>query len=178
MFLNPVVTRDGRFVLLEKTGVPLIDASGKLAGYRGSDRDVTERKRDEAALRESRATILGQLHEIEAIYAGAPVGLCVMDADLRFQRINDRLAEMNGLPADQHLGRTIGEVLPNLAPFIEPVYRQVLETGKPVIDLEIHGGTPAAPGAERVFLASFFPLRASDEWLRRHQCRSPGHHRP
>ena len=66
------------------------------------------------------------------------------DADLRFQRINERLAEMNGLPADQHLGRTSGEVLPNLAPFIEPVYRQVLETGKPVIDLEIHGGAPAA----------------------------------
>ena len=54
MFLNPVVTRDGRLVLLEKTGVPLEDASGNLAGYRGSDRDVTERKRDEAALRESR----------------------------------------------------------------------------------------------------------------------------
>ncbi len=45
--------KDGRLVVLETNGVPVLDAEGKLAGYRGIDRDITERKRADQALRES-----------------------------------------------------------------------------------------------------------------------------
>ena len=44
--------KDGRLVVLETNGVPVLDAQGKLAGYRGVDRDITERKQAEEALRE------------------------------------------------------------------------------------------------------------------------------
>jgi PAS domain S-box-containing protein len=36
--------RDGRKVVLETSGVPIIDGSGATTGYRGVDRDITERK--------------------------------------------------------------------------------------------------------------------------------------
>ncbi len=45
------IRKDGQVVILETSGVPLIDADGKLIGYRGVDRDVTERKKAEEQLR-------------------------------------------------------------------------------------------------------------------------------
>ena len=51
--VNPVVHKDGHVVILETTGVPILDAEGQLAGYRGADTDVTERIRAEEALQES-----------------------------------------------------------------------------------------------------------------------------
>ncbi|MCP4579376.1 MAG: PAS domain S-box protein [Deltaproteobacteria bacterium] len=44
---------DGREVILETTGVPILDADGTLQGYRGVDRDITERHKAEETLRES-----------------------------------------------------------------------------------------------------------------------------
>jgi PAS domain S-box-containing protein len=41
--VNPAVSRDGRIVWLSTNGVPVLDPSGKLLGYRGSDMDITER---------------------------------------------------------------------------------------------------------------------------------------
>jgi two-component system, cell cycle sensor histidine kinase and response regulator CckA len=104
-----------------------------------------------------------QLAEIEAIYAHVPVGLCVVDSDLRFVHINERLAEINGVSIALHLGRTVREVLPDLADELEPLYRSVLDTGRPVLQREVHGTTPAQPGVERDWLVSYCPLRVGDK---------------
>lgn len=124
-------------------------------------RDITERKRDAEKLLENEAVLERHLAEIESIYADAPVGLAVVDADLRFLRINRRLAEINGLPVAEHLGRTLRNALPDLAPTLEPLLRGVLDTGVPVTDVEIHGTTSAQPGVQRDWLASFYPLRTA-----------------
>ncbi len=78
---------------------------------------------------------------------------------MRFVRINERLAEINGLPVADHFGRTVRDVVPNLADTLEPIFRRVLDTGEPSVDHEIIGTTPAEPGVERVWLASYHPVR-------------------
>ncbi|MBW4681612.1 MAG: PAS domain S-box protein [Microcoleus vaginatus WJT46-NPBG5] len=50
---NTNIHKDGRQVILETSGAPVFDAEGVFRGYRGMDRDITDRKRAEAALRES-----------------------------------------------------------------------------------------------------------------------------
>ena len=52
------------------------------------------------------------LNEIEQIYRYTPVGLCFMDTDYRFVRINEHMAEINGLPVSAHIGRTLRDVIP------------------------------------------------------------------
>jgi two-component system, cell cycle sensor histidine kinase and response regulator CckA len=103
------------------------------------------------------------LAELEAIYAHAPVGLCVVDSDLRFVRMNERLAEINGVSVARHLGRTVRDVLPDLADELEPLFRRVLDTGQPILRREIHGTTPGQPGVERDWLASYCPLIERDK---------------
>ncbi|MCC7373384.1 MAG: PAS domain S-box protein [Verrucomicrobiales bacterium] len=54
--------KDGHLVVLETSGVPLFDAEGRLAGYRGMDRDVTSRRHLELQLRQSqKLDAVGQL---------------------------------------------------------------------------------------------------------------------
>ncbi|MDX2212323.1 MAG: ATP-binding protein [Oculatellaceae cyanobacterium bins.114] len=123
---------------------------------------LLERQQAEAALHESQAQLQQKLAEIEAIYQSAPIGLNFIDTDLRFVRINQRLAEMNGLPVEAHLGRTVREVLPALADEAELLLRQILETGEPLLNVEIVGETPAQPGVQRTWLESFLPLKDGD----------------
>jgi diguanylate cyclase (GGDEF)-like protein/PAS domain S-box-containing protein len=47
---NTNLHKDGHAVVLETSGVPVICPGGKFCGYRGIDRDITERKRVESAL--------------------------------------------------------------------------------------------------------------------------------
>ncbi len=85
-----------------------------------------------ARLQESETRLRQSLIEIETIYDNADVGLAVVDRDLRFRRINRRLAEINGVPVEETLGRTLGEVLPTLIDTLMPLYRKVLDGGEAV----------------------------------------------
>lgn len=99
-----------------------------------------------------------QLAEIEAIYATAPIGLCFIDTDLRFVRINEHLAQMNGFPVADHIGRTLREILPEQADDLEPIYRQVIESGETLENLEFSGTNSAQPGIQRCWLLSLYPF--------------------
>jgi PAS domain S-box-containing protein len=112
-----------------------------------------------AAIRRARneETIRHQLGEIEAIYATAPVGLAVLDRDLRYRRINERLAAINGRSVEGHLGKSLSEVVPEIAPDLAPRLRRVIETGEALEDLEVHGVTPGSEGEERTWLTTYVP---------------------
>ena len=91
------------------------------------------------------------------LYQTAPVGLAVFDRELRFVRVNDSFARIHGVPVNLHPGARLHDVAPGLAPAFEVLLREVIDTGKPILDREIHGTTPASAG-ERWWLASFHPL--------------------
>ncbi len=99
-----------------------------------------------------------RLAELEAVYDAAPVGLCVLDTDLRFVRLNRRFAEMNGVPVEEHIGRTPAEVVPDLGEQAEAAMRRVLEAGE-MLELEVSGVTPARPGIVRHWNERWAPIR-------------------
>lgn len=117
-------------------------------------------QQSEQQLRISEERHQRQLAELELVYATAPVGLAVLDTDLRYIRANDTLAHMKGISAADHIGKTGREVLPSLAAQLDDRLRQVLTTGEPAIDLEINVEPPAFPGQKRVWTESLYPLRS------------------
>ncbi len=131
------------------------------------EREQAEAKlrESENALQESQIRLQRELAEIESIYQSAPVGLNVLDPDLRFVRINQRLAEMNGFSIEEHIGRTVAELLPDLADSAEQLLRPIFETGQPRLNVEIRGETPAQPGVERIWLEHFLPLKDGDRTI-------------
>lgn len=157
-----IINTRGEIRWISARNAPIRSATGEITGHVGTKEDITDRKQTEAALLESQAQLQRQLVEIETIYQSAPIGLNVLDRDLRFVRINQHLAEMNGLPIEAHLGRTIWDVLPNLADQAEQLLLHILDTGEPLLNVEIRGETPAQPGVERIWLEQFWPLKSGD----------------
>jgi PAS domain S-box-containing protein len=95
---------------------------------------------------------LAQLH---ALYDGAPVGLAFLDGNLRYVMLNQRLADINGVPMHDHLGKTGAEIIPQLYPKLEPYLLRAL-SGHPVSDLLIRNNTSVS-GEIRTTLRSYQP---------------------
>lgn len=131
-----------------------VDMVGGETIARGLIRDITERKlAEELAFQ--------RLMEIEDIYRNAPVGLCVLDRDLRFLRINEQLAEINGIPAADHIGKTVRDLMPELADTVEQGMRRILDTGEPELNIEVVSETPACPGVQRSWMEQWLPIKDS-----------------
>jgi PAS domain S-box-containing protein len=150
--------KDGQRLHVMLTVSPVRGSDHTIVGASNIIRDISERRRVERELRESREEVARQLAELEAIYDTAPLGLCVVDRELRFRRINRRLAQINGAPPEAHIGKTVRDMVPGIADQAEAALRNVLETGKPM-RFEIRGETPAHPGEEGIWDESWYPLR-------------------
>jgi PAS domain S-box-containing protein len=131
------------------------DRTGRAVRFAGINLDITERKLAEEAQRT-------QMAQIEAIYQSAPVGLCLLDKNFRYLHINERLASMNGLSVEAHLGRTVRQAVPHLADGTEALCRQAVASGQPVLNVELEGTTNAQPGVVRTWVTHWVPLKDPD----------------
>ena len=132
-----VIRKDGEVIWTEHFGTNLLDEES-VGAVVVNFRDITGQRQLEQILRGKEERAQRELAELENIYQSAPVGLCLIGTDFRYLRINERLAAINGLPAGKHVGRSVGEVMPNAAPRFVPMLRRIIESGKPVLDWQFH----------------------------------------
>ncbi|HYA28070.1 MAG TPA: ATP-binding protein [Acidobacteriota bacterium] len=116
-------------------------------------------RRVQEGMRDNQRIANERLALIDTIYASAPVGLCFVDRNLHYVSINNALAEMNGHTPEYYLGKTVREAIPDMANEIESHYRRVIESGQPVVDVEVSGVTPARANERRYWLCSYFPVQ-------------------
>ncbi len=83
---------------------------------------------------------LQRFAQLRAIYDGAPVGLAFIDRDMRYLSVNRRLAAINGRPMDEHLGRTVPEIIPDFYPTVKPFIERALR-GEVVTGIELNRPT-------------------------------------
>ncbi|MEW2625461.1 SpoIIE family protein phosphatase [Streptomyces sp. NPDC048106] len=109
--------------------------------------------------REQRAewTMAGSV--LDGFLTRSPVGMAVLDRDLRYVWVNDTLERLGGVPREQRLGRRLSELQPGLeGESLEKIMRKVLATGVPATDYECAGWSWADPHRRHAYSASFFPL--------------------
>ena len=137
------VRSDGSIVALETRGVPVYDDGGSFVGYRGADRDVTERQRVESLLR--------------AVMNSSPDPIFVKDCGSRMLLANPATLAMFQKPEGEVLGKTDEEICadPAAGRQIMANDRQVVETGQSLFLEEVVPG----PGGPRVFLSAKVPYR-------------------
>lgn len=146
-----MVRADGSVRWVASKANVLRDEQGRPVRMVGIDLDITKEKEAETALRDSEATL-------RSLVEAAPVGLGIVDRDMRLRYVNSRLSEINGLPADAHVGLGLRELLGGLADRLEPLHRHVLETGTALERIAISGELPTRPGEQRHWLASYLPV--------------------
>ncbi|MBT9500828.1 MAG: PAS domain-containing protein [Burkholderiaceae bacterium] len=91
-----------------------------------------------------------------------PVGLAVLDRQLRYVQINDLLARANGLGVAEHLGRSVREVLPKAADQLEPLLKAVLDSGQGRANFRVAAEVPSVPGEASDWQASYMPIKDAE----------------
>jgi PAS domain S-box-containing protein len=130
---------------------PLHDRDGHIAYLLPSAVDITEKKALEGKLQES-------LAQIEATYAATPVALFMMDTNLRFIAVNPQFAAMTKISIDEHLGKSLREVIGEDGKQLETQLRKVLKTGKPISKFEYTMTPDEGERITRVYRASYYPV--------------------
>ncbi len=138
-----------------------VDENGKPKQIMGIEQDITKRKKTEEALSNAQVILKRQLDEIKFYYDVAPVGLSVFDTNLHFVKVNKRQAEINGIPPEDHVGKSIAEVVPSVAEPLEKLLKQIISSGNSLQNLEITGEATNMPGVKRTLLESFMPMKDS-----------------
>jgi PAS domain S-box-containing protein len=122
--------------------------------------EVIERWAAEQSKKETRAMF-------DSFVSVAPVGMAILDADGRYVNINGELASINGISVDEHLGKLPSQILPGrLGEQSDEEIREILRTGRFIINEELSGETIGQPGMTRHWLRSLFPLHGADQKIR------------
>jgi PAS domain S-box-containing protein len=150
---------------IEGWSAPQVEPDGSIL-WHGFVMDVTARKQVEEEIQSLNVSlerrVAERTAELESMLANATIGLAFFDRDIRFIRINNCLARMNGVPIADHIGRPLREVLPTIADTVEPMLRRVFDTGRPVTEMELEGTIAAHPGERRFWLHSIYPVPGQD----------------
>ncbi|MER6250135.1 SpoIIE family protein phosphatase [Streptomyces sp. NPDC001584] len=143
----PVRHRDGHRVPMEMWIVPAADPQGRTGAML-----IAVETSEVLHMRDSLAAL-------QSLFTQSPIGLATLGTDLRFLRVNDALARMNGVSAAEHLGKRLTEVVPGVnALALEATMQQVLDRGTAVVDVRRTGRTPADPENDRTWSCSYAPL--------------------
>jgi PAS domain S-box-containing protein len=95
---------------------------------------------------------------VNAFFSSSTVGFGILDSQLRYTRVNDVLPRMAALKPEDLLGKSVPEVFGQRGVRTEAVLRNVLKSGKPLLDREITAELPGAPGQVRHWLVNYFPI--------------------
>ncbi|MDC2954831.1 SpoIIE family protein phosphatase [Streptomyces gilvifuscus] len=143
----PIRRKDGSTRLVEFRNMRLLDDRGDVYALGlCADRSTVRRLERDVALS-------------TRMIAQSPIGLAVLDIDLRYVSVNPALERLNGVPAEKHIGRSMREVLPHLdVDAIEAAALDVLRGGRPLVDQLAVGRTPADPAREHAWTISLYRL--------------------
>lgn len=99
--------------------------------------------------------------QLASLFETTQAGLAVLDGSLRYVHVNETLAGFSGRTPEEFIGKTVRDVAPSAAEWVEPVMRRIFETGEPVLNLEVAGTVPDEQGRTRQWLISFVPAQGA-----------------
>ncbi|MFG2683703.1 SpoIIE family protein phosphatase [Streptomyces sp. NPDC048392] len=146
----PVRHKDGSTRLVEFRNMRLLDDRGNVYALGlAADQSTVRRLERDVALS-------------TRVVTQSPIGLAVLDTGLRYVSVNPALERLDGIPAEEHLGRTMRELLPQVdAVPLEAAAGEVLETGRPVVGRPATGRTPSDPDEDHAWSVSLYRLEDS-----------------
>jgi PAS domain S-box-containing protein len=165
---------EGDFRVCRRDGVLLVSSFRAVPAGRGRHGGVllawiAADRMDQGLAEQERAVLLSAEHAarataeealglVEAVVGSAPVGIAVFDLELRYVRVNAALADISGVPAEEHLGHYVGEVVP-LPPEVGADLRRVVTTGRTILGRDVM--LEAGNGGPRYFRADYYPVLTS-----------------
>ena len=120
--------------------------------------DNTELKRSLNKTKEQKNIAEQRLNELEQLYQTSPNAVALIGADLKYIRLNERMAEINGEPMLMHIGASVRDIIPAVADETERMVKQVIETRQSIRRLRVKGNTKSEPNIQRIWESDWDPF--------------------
>jgi PAS domain S-box-containing protein len=130
---------------------PVKDSTGKVIGAIEMAHDITGRKRSEEALKQRDAVL-------EAFFEASPGILNIVDENLRYIKTDKLTPTYFGLDRQTIVGKAGEDLVPDFIRDHGAMMKQVIETGRPELNLEVKSPMPSRPGEITYWRASYFPV--------------------
>ncbi|MDO9035246.1 MAG: PAS domain S-box protein [Methanoregula sp.] len=125
---NANLHKDGRIVILETSGVPVFRQDGQFGGYRGIDRDITERKRAEEEIHKAHQGIMEHDRFLQRLIDTIPNPIFYKDKNGIYIGCNTAFEGYIGLSKDQLIGKSVYDIAPkDLADIYYATDRKLLD---------------------------------------------------
>jgi PAS domain S-box-containing protein len=98
---------------------------------------------------------------LQLVYEAAPVGLAFLSTDCRYLMINQHLTEICGISIDDHLGRSVREMVPQVAEQVEQIVHHIVHSGAPITGVEVNSQRTDGSDTDRVWITYWHPLKNS-----------------
>ncbi|MES2393811.1 MAG: PAS domain-containing protein [Acidobacteriota bacterium] len=145
--------------------LPIRDEAGVVRQWLGVATDIHESRIGSLRLREQYIEIDRQRREAEVIYRLSPIGMALYDArDLRVLRINERQAEIFGLPAPEAIGKTYDELTRGVTAGRLFINRAL--AGERILNQNLEGILANRPGEYRHWNVNYSPVFSEDGSIR------------
>jgi len=161
--LNTLELRSSIVVPIHHEGRPLgvVSFVSKTREYRESDRPIAAEYAAHCGeilmARRERVSDVESIELLDKLYQAAPIGLGFVDGDFRFQRVNQQLAAINGVSVEEHIGRTVVEVLGELGEELMPIFEKVIQE-ETSFNFQPEGETQADPGVTHHWESTYAPV--------------------
>jgi PAS domain S-box-containing protein len=88
----------------------------------------------------------------------SPLAVSLLDRDLRFVAVNDAAAQINGIPAAEHIGQPVERVVPVVAKRYGATMRRAMQADEAILDDEVSGETRRETGLTRWWRVHWLPV--------------------
>lgn len=149
------------FRWIHATTTAVREADGTISRWVGCGVDIDDRVLAQEALRERSRDQMESLDLLDTLFDKAPIGFGYLDTSLRYLRVNETLAQLNRVSAQDTVGRSVSEVMPDTAKAVLPMLHSILETGEAVLNYEQLRMLPDGDMAYRV--VSYYPVHAGGD---------------
>ncbi len=152
-----LIRRDGREIFIDDSGAPIVEDDGRLSGMVLVFKDIGEKRQMESERERLLREVQGRYAELQATYNTAAIAMALIDAkEFRYIRVNQKLCEILGLPAEQIVGSRVTDVASQV-PGLQEALQQVAN-GQPLVGGLLEGELSTSPGVRRYWTMDYSPV--------------------
>ncbi|MCT7984200.1 PAS domain S-box protein [Laspinema sp. A4] len=133
---------------------PVRDEGDRVIQLIAEGRDISDRKRLETEIFE-REQLLNSFFKASS---SVSLGLGIVNDQMQFIQVNEALAEVHGLSPQEHIGKTVNEIMPDVTHQVQSLVDELLKSGTPILNLELSSEKPCEPGVLHHWLTCYFPV--------------------
>ncbi len=121
--------------------------------------DTTVRRQEQRALLDAHDRLGDTVARLDTLLERGPFGFAFLDRTGRVIGVNQRYAELTGVPRERHVGAPLADLAPRIGATVVGAARAVLDGAAHVDGVEITTKAAGPDGGERFWLLSHFPVR-------------------